>query len=204
MKNYNIDNIELIQKLVLIVTGFFVLVFKVKTYFSLKNQKQDLKQDIEILDLLKKQNRPNTQNIEKKIENDLNKIYDHNQKHDSGFFGFITGTTFFIGFGWWSFNIYNTNQGFNGWIVLTMFLSLFGLSTILMDTSYTNKSEPFLKIGLFEKVNLRIGLILFLVSGFTLWILFIKLNSFSFWLIFFGMVFLYGTMMILKNIRRIK
>lgn len=204
MINLNDDNIELIQKLVLITSGFFVLVFKVKSYFSLIKQKQDLKQDIEILDLLKRQNNTNTQNIEKKIETDLNKIYDPNQKHDNGFFGFVTGTTFFIGFGWWSFSIYNNNQGFNGWIILTMFFSLFGLSTILIDTSFTKKNEPFLKIGFFEKGNLRAGIILFLVSGFTFMIMFIKLNSFSIWEILLGMIFLYGTMMIIKNIRRIK
>jgi magnesium-transporting ATPase (P-type) len=202
--NLSAEKIEIIQKIILIATGFFVVILKIKSYFSLKTMKQDLKQDIEIFEVLNKQNKISTQNIETKIKDDIAKIYDPNQKRESGIFGFLMGIAFFIGFGWWSFDIYNINEGFNGWIILTMLISFFGLSTILMDTSYTIKNEPFFKIGFYEKTNLRAGLILVLVSGILLYILLTKLNKFSVWEILTGILFLYGLMMIIKCIRKIK
>ena len=70
------DNLELIQKIVLIVTGVIAILLKIKSYFSTKNQKQDFKQDIEILELLKKQGNTNTKALENKIDSELGKIYD--------------------------------------------------------------------------------------------------------------------------------
>ena len=195
---------ESIQKIILIATGIVALILKIKNIYSLKNQKQDLKQDIEILDLLKKQNNPNIENIERKIDTNLRKLYDDNTLTDSGISGFILGITFFIGFGWWSVNIFNNSLEFNGWIILTMFLSASGLSMIAMDTTRFRKNEPFYKIGFYEKSNMRIGLILSFIGGFSLWILIVKLQSFSFWEFLSGLVFLYGIFLILKNIKEIK
>jgi len=197
------ENLELIQKITLIVTGVIALLFKVKNYFSVKNQKQDLKLDIEILDSLKKLNNPKIGTLEEKIINDLEKIYDKKIIHSSGFTGLIIGLTFFIGFGWWSINIYNNHSEFNPWIILTMFFSGSGISMILMDTSRTIKNEPFFKIGFYEKSNMRFGLIISIISGLTLFILIIKLESFSLWEFLSGFIFLYGLFMIGKNIRKI-
>ncbi|MCE5345384.1 MAG: hypothetical protein LLG13_03715 [Bacteroidales bacterium] len=198
------NNLELIQKLLLITTGFIALLFKIKSYFSIKTQKHDLKLDIEILDLLKKQNNPNTENIEKKVKKDIEKIYDQNLIHSSEFTGFIIGLTFFIGFGWWSISIFNNSQGFNAWIILTMFLSASGISMILMDSSRTIKNQPFFILGFYEKSNMRFGLLLSLLGGFMLLILILRLRSFSFCEFLSGFIFLYGLFLIIKNIRKVK
>jgi hypothetical protein len=205
MMTNNIDNMESIQKVILIATGLIALLYKLKNFFSIKNLKQDLKQDIEILELLKKQNNPNIENIEKKIDSDLKKIYDKEFDTDSGFFGFFIGMIFFVCFGWWTISIINNSEGFNGWIILTASMAAFGLSFVLMDTSYSRKKEPFFKIGFYEKFNMRIGFFIFLISGFIFITLLIKLNSFSFWELLAGIICIYGFFSgIYKNIKRIK
>lgn len=197
------DNFELIQKIFLIGTAVITALIKIKTYYSVKTQRQDLKLDLEILDLLKKQNNINTTILENKINADLEKNYDKNLILHSGFTGLVIGLTFFIGFGWWSINIFNTYTSFNAWIILTMFFAASGLSMIFMDTSRTIKNEPFFKIGFYEKSNMIFGLVLAMISGFILFILLVKLDSFSFWEFLSGFIFLYGLFMIFKNIRRI-
>lgn len=199
----NTINIVYIQKLIIILSALFPLIIKIKHSFSSKNRKQDLKQDIEILDLLKKQNNFNYSNLEDKINKNLEFIYSKDYKLESGFTGFLTGLAIFVGFGLWSFNIYNSHENFNGWIILTMFMAAGGFSMMLMDSSIKSKIVPYYKIGFFNRTNMVIGLIFILISGLTTFILISKLNSFTYWYILLGLIFFLGLTSIIRNIKKI-
>jgi hypothetical protein len=204
MNVFNSENIELIQQIVILMAGVIALILKVRASISLKNRKLDLKHDIEILDLLKKQGNIDINHIEDKVKSDLVYLYDKSSINENGLTTFFIGVTIFVGFGLWSLNIYNNNLGFSGWIILTMVMSGVGLSMILMESPKVRKTQPFLVFGFFDRPNMVIGFNIMLISGIILFMLIMKLKSFSFWEFLSGLFFILGIFTVIRNIKIIK
>jgi hypothetical protein len=197
------ENLEFYQAVILIATAFFAIVLKIRQSFSLRNRKQNLKQDIEILDLLKRQNSFDSVNIESRIKKELDFIYDTEVRRELGLTGFLLGFVFFVGFGLSTIHIYNSSDNFNAGMILTLFFAASGVYMMLTDSSAKSKTIPFYKIGLFNKSNMVFGLMFTLFSSLIAIALFYKTKGFKIWYIVVGIVFLYGMATIFRNIKRI-
>lgn len=195
---------DLVQKSILIITAIIALIPKLKKSLSVKNKKSDLKEDIQIYEQLKKYDNFECSNIESEIQENVEIVYNKKNRFDNSYTGFLTGLAFFIGFGLWSIDIYNSNDKFSGWIILTLFFCAGGLSMMLMDVTVKTKSVPYLKFGFYNRTNMMIGFIFLFVSSLTIIVMLNRLDYFTGWYILFGIFFLMGIIGILINIKKLK
>lgn len=139
--------------------------------------------------------------IEEKIDLKLKKAFENRSENFTNFF---VGIAVFVGFGWWSVEILKNNKGFNGWIILTLFCSLIGLSLVFDNGDKTAEKESFYKIGFYDKTNFRTGIIITVLFGLLTPILIWKMDEISFWQFLSGLFFIIGLFSVLKNIKRIR
>ncbi len=194
------NNIEPYSKIALIVFGFIAALVRVKTSFSAFQKKQELKIELEIYEMMRDSGDFNKRVAKKFIENKISEVF--NPKSNDKLRMFFIGLVVFIGFGWWSIDIYQNQNGFSGWIVLTLFLSAIGISLMLdlSDNEMVKKEQPFYLIGLYSKSDLSLGLILLLVGGFLTPIIYYKLGL-IFWIFLPVLATILGLIAIIRNIR---
>ncbi len=118
---------------------------------------------------------------------------------------FFIAIAVFIGFGFWSIDIFKNSENFNGWIILTVFCSLTGFTMIFGDSTEEKKDdkEPFYKIGLYDKKNFNFGVIVTLFTGILTPILILKMDGFSFWQFLSGLFFIIGFGGIIKSVKKL-
>ena len=182
------------------MSGIIAAFLKIREGLSIHRKKQELKTDLEIYELSIK-NEIATSELKENIEKRVSKLSDI--KND-GLTNFITGTAVFVGFGLWSIDIYQNNPDFNGWIVLTLFCSLAGLSMMLGRTEEKEPKETFIQIHFKDKKNFQFGIIITLLGGLITPILILKSDGFSFWQFLSGLFFFIGLISLIKNIKIIK
>ncbi|MFA5432541.1 MAG: hypothetical protein WC319_06665 [Candidatus Paceibacterota bacterium] len=197
----NINNLETYAKILVGITGAIATFGKIRESFTSIKRKQELKLDLEILDKLKNNGNIQTENIEEKINSSLKKAFENKSENLTTFF---IGIAVFVGFGFWTVDILNQSQSFSGWIILTLLLSLVGLSMIFGNNEKKIEKGIFYQIGFYDKSNFRFGIIITLFTGFLTPILILKLNGFSFWQFLSGLFFLIGIGSLIRNIKRIK
>lgn len=197
----NLTNIETYIKILVAIIGGFVAFGKLRESFASIKRKQELKLDLEILEKLKVNKEFDTKDIEEKIELKLKQAFENQTENFTNFF---VGIAVFIGFGWWSVEILNNYENFNGWIILTIFCSLIGLSLIFDNDDKSFEKKSFYKIGFYDKDNFKIGIIITLLFGALTPILFWKMDNISFWQFLSGLFFLIGLFGVIKNIKRIR
>ncbi len=195
-----ITNIEPYSKLALVVFGFIAMLVRLRTSFSAFRKKQELKIELEIYEMMQDSEDFDTVEAKEFIENKISEVF--NPKDNDKLRVFFVGLVVFIGFAWWSIDIYQNQSGFNGWIILTLFLSVIGISLMLdiSESEKVEKEKPFYLIGLYSKSDLSIGLILLLTGGILTPILYYKLGL-TFWIFLPVLSFILGLIAILRNIR---
>ncbi|MFC5046092.1 hypothetical protein ACFSTE_05000 [Aquimarina hainanensis] len=107
----SITQIEVYLKIIIGIIGVAAAFGKLREFFASTKKKQELKLDLEILKKLKSADKFETDEIEEKIKRNLNNSFDNNS---TNFTNFFTGITVFIGFGFWTIDLINNSDEFNG------------------------------------------------------------------------------------------
>lgn len=197
----NLNNIETYVKVFVGIIGAIAAFGKLRESFASIKRKQELKLDLEILEKLKSNDKFESSEIEEKINYKLKKAFEDSTENLTNFF---VGIAVFIGFGFWTVDIFKNSAGFNGWIILTLLCCLTGLTLIFNSDNKKEEKGIFYQIGFYDKENFRIGIIITLLTGILTVVLIWKLDGFSFWQFLSGLFFVIGIGSILKNIKRIK
>lgn len=197
----NLNHIETYLKIIVGIIGAVVTFRKLRESFASVKRKQELKLDLEILEKLKANDEFDRSEIEEKINYKLKKAFESGTENITNFF---VGIAVFVGFGFWSIDIFRTYSEFNGWIILTLFCSLIGLSMIFGNDDKKEDKGVFYQIGFYDKSTFKFGIFVTLLTGILTPILIWKLNGFSFWQFLSGLFFVIGIGSLIKNIKRIK
>lgn len=201
MVQYTQIDIDVISKILLIVTSLLSIILVIKNDFTVIYKKQKLKRELEILNLLNGTGIDN-EILCSAIKKDLISIYTKSPKN-TNFTLYVIPLVLFIGFGLWTLEIYK-QDGFNPWILLTLFLSLIGVSMALSKpiSKMKNNDKPFVKIGFYIK-PIFFGLFLIFFSGIIILIL---LKYSIIWILIpFAILLCYGCYVIIaRGIRRIE
>lgn len=197
----NLNNLEIYIKVFVGIIGLIAGLGKLRENFASLKRKQEIKLDLEILEKLNTINLFDSSEIELKINDKLNKAFEDRTENLTNFF---VGIGVFVGFGFWTVDIFQNSKEFNGWIVLTLLCCLTGLSLIFNSETDKKEKGMFYQIGIYDKENFRFGIILTFLSGIITAILILKVDGFSFWQFLSGLFCIIGIGSLIKNIRRIK
>lgn len=197
----DLNNIKIYLKVIVAVIGAIVTFGELRESFASLKRKQELKLDLEILEKLKSNNTFESSQIEEKIKSKLTKAFENRSDNLTNFF---VGIAVFVGFGFWTVDIFQNSQEFNGWIILTLFCSLIGLNLILGNEGKKEGKGLFYQIGFYDKQNFQFAIIFTLIAGIITPILILKLNGFSFWQFLSGLFFFIGIGSLIKNTKTIK
>ena len=197
----NYTNIEIYLKVLVGIIGAIAAFGKLRESFASINRKQELKLDLEILEKLKTKEQFDSREIENNINLKLKKAFENDSNNLTNFF---TGIAVFVGFGFWTIDIFKNSDGFNGWIILTLLCSLIGLVLIFENDNKKEDKQIFFQIAFYDKVNFRFGMIITLFTGILTPILIWSIDGFSFWQFLSGLFFVIGIGSLIGNIKRIK
>lgn len=195
------DKIDIYPKIIVALTGLIAAFIKIRDSYSSTRLKEKIKLDLEVYELLNKNGDFDKAELKETIEKNISNSLTHEK---NGFADFFVGLVIFVGFGLWTVDIFQFYKSFNGWIILTAFLSLTGLSMLFDNKDKRKSKEVFFQIGLYDKTNFQFG---FVITGLTAILtptLIFKMDGFSFWQFLSGVFFIIGLMSIIKNIKRIK
>jgi hypothetical protein len=109
----DLNNIETYLKVFVGIIGVFATFGKLRESFASIKRKQELKLDLEILEKLKANDKFDSSKIEEKITLKLNKAFNDQTGNLTNFF---VGIAVFVGFGFWTVDIFQNSDEFNGWI----------------------------------------------------------------------------------------
>ena len=193
-------NIQDYLKVIIGIIGALAAIVKIRENFTAIKRKQELKLDLEILEKIKLNKNFNSSEIEEKINSKLNKAFEEKSESLTNFF---TGIGVFIGFGFWSYDIFKNSESFDAWIILTLICSLTGLALIFDSENKKEEKELFYKIGLYDKANFKFAIILTVLTGILTSVLVWKLEKFTFWQFLSGLLFFIGIATIFKYIKRL-
>lgn len=193
-------DLETLPKIIIAISGILAVFLKIRENLSILRRKQELKTDLEIYEL-SKNNQIETSELKSNLEKRVDQLVEN--KND-GLTSFITGIAVFVGFGMWSVDIFQKSTSFNGWIILTIFCSLAGLSLMLGRTETKDTKETFLQIHFRDRKNFQFGILLTLLCGILTPILVLKSDGFTFWQFLSGLFFFIGLISLIKNIQIVK
>lgn len=196
-----INNIETYLKIIVGIIGAFVAFGKLRQSFASIKRKQELKLDLEILEKLKSNEQFESSDIEEKIKIRLKTAFENRTENLTNFF---IGIFVFLGFGFWTVDIFKNYEQFNGWIIMTLFCSLSGFIMLFENNEKKKDKGVFYQIGFYDKQNFQFGLIVTLFTGILTLILIWKIDGFSFWQFLSGLFFIIGIRSLIMNIKRIK
>lgn len=203
LKMENLTNIELIVKIIIGVIGSIATLGKLRDFFANSKLKEEVKIDLEILEKIRNTNILNAE-IEEKIKKNVEKAY---KNKNENFTNFLYGISLFVGFGFWTINLLGDfQQNFNGWSILTLFISFIGLSIAFGNDDNEEKEEdkmPFLKIGIFEKTNFKFTLIILIFTSILTPILIWKISEFSWWIFLSAIFFIMSITKLYKIVRKV-
>jgi hypothetical protein len=196
-----LNDIDIYPKIIVALAGLVATFIKIKDSYSSTKRKQEIKLDLEIYELLSKNGDFAKNELKKVIEHNILKSLD---TEENGLTNFFIGVVTFVGFGLWTVDIFQAYDSFNGWIILTAFCSLVGLSMLFGGNHKKTSKDVFYQIGFYDKTNIQFGFIITSLTGVLTPILIIKMDGFSFWQFLTGLMFIIGLMSIIRNIKRIK
>lgn len=195
------ESIDIYPKIIIAMTGLIAAFIRIKDSYSITRHKENIKLDLEIYDLLNKNGDFDRAELKEKIEKNISKSL---AAEENGLINFFVGLVVFVGFGLWTIDIFHSSPSFDGWIILTAFFSLTGLSTLFVKNDSKSSKDVFLQIGFYDKANFLIGFIISGMSAIITSVLILTMDGFSFWQFVSGLFFVIGIMSIFKNVRRIK
>jgi hypothetical protein len=175
-----------IPKIILIFTGLVTFMIRLRNQFSRTKEKNELKQDLEILELARKNGLSTTD-----LENSIRKKMEKSFIGESALSNFLIGMFLILFFSLWSISIYESNDGFTPAMGWTILFALLGLSIFIGDERKLKEKDVFFTIEITGKTNFIFGLVLFLFTGIVGALLIIRDGEISFWFImclffFFG------------------
>jgi hypothetical protein len=199
------DDVSLYTQLVIGSTGLFAFIMKVRGYFSDSRRKQNLKTDLEILELCKKSNVEDISLVQLRVKEQIESSFNHNLRSSGEFGTFLTGLFMFVGFGLWTADIFQRSYPqFNPWSILTIAMAVAGLSMLLFSNTLRGKYEPFILFGIYDKKNLQIGLFFFFISAISLTFLVMTSDHFNFGMFLSGLFLFVSIRTFVTNIKRVK
>lgn len=196
-----LNNIENYLKIIVSVIGAIAAFGKLRESFASIKRKQELKLDLEILEKLKSDNEFDSSEVRRKINLKLKSSFENRTENFTNFF---VGIAVFVGFGFWSADIFQKMENFNGWIILTILCSLIGLSMTLGNDDKKKDKGIFFQVAFYDKSNFVIGIIITLLAGILTWVLIIKINGFSYWQFLSGLFFAIGIGSLIRNTKKVK
>lgn len=202
MINFNQIDIETSLKLLSGVTALLAFFQRIWTSFSNIKKKQALKIDLEILELSKKNELINSNLLIENLNDRIPRMYVDTSTKIDNFRNFLIGVVLFVGFSWWSIDLFSEKIDFNPWIILTGFMSVVGLA-LMFDVGKKNKTDienPFFIFEIRGKNNFIIGLAFFIFFTLLSWLTIVR-NGFSFWLVLTGVFALLGIGILISEIR---
>lgn len=198
------ETLQVIKGIVATV-GFTTLFLRINTIFSSYKSKQSVKTDLEILSLIK--GNPEKYNlISERINEDLIKIYAIGGRKNA-IVSLIIGLIFFVGFGAWTVNIFESNQGFSPWMILTALFTMTGISMMIAGNPKINDQDEFLRIHFYQKSYLLIGVIVGIICTISMLAMYSSQKDYSFFAYFiFTAIAIIGYSVLLRciSIRRIR
>jgi hypothetical protein len=197
----SIENIETYLKIFVGFIGAIVTFGKLRDSFASIKRKQELKLDLEILEKLKTNEQFESSEIEEKIRIKLKTAFKNRTENLTNFF---IGIAVFIGFGFWTVDIFKNYEEFNGWIILTLLCSLIGFTMIFDNNEKIMKKGLFFQIGIYDKANFKISVVIILFTSILTPVLIWKIDGFSFWQFLSGLFFVIGLGSLVRNIKRIE
>jgi hypothetical protein len=202
MINFSQMDIETSLKLLSGVTALLALLQRIWTSFSNIKKKQALKIDLEILELSKKNELRNSDLLIENLNDKISRMYVDTSTKIDNFRNFLIGIVLFVGFSWWSIDLYSKKLDFNPWIILTGFMAVIGFAMMFDAGNKKNENieNPFFVFEVKRKNDFIIGLSLFIIFGLISWLIILR-NGFSFWLILTGIFALLGIGVIISEIR---
>lgn len=184
-----------IPKIILILTGLITFIIRLKNQFSRTKEKNELKQDLEILELARKNGLSTTD-----LENSIRKKMEKSFIGESALSNFIIGLFLILFFSLWSVSIYESNGGFAPAMGWTILFALLGLSIFIGDERRLKEKDVFFTLEISGKTNFTFGLVLFLFTGIVGPLLIIRDGEISFWFIICVFFFLGGIRNIIRAI----
>jgi hypothetical protein len=198
----NINNDVLgIIKVIVALSGFLALTIKLKEAFSDKQRKEKLKTDLDILEISKNIVSIRTEQIQNKIETEVSYLYDENRVTSNEIYNFILGLIITVGFSFWSINIFQNSDGFNPWVILTMFIAGTGMMMFFDDKKKRDSKGEFFRIEFHDNSTLKVSLITGIISLISFISLIIIYKSFIWWLFVAALFILISFRMFLQNVK---
>ncbi len=191
-------------KLFIAVTGLITLILKLVEALNVNQKKKDLVLDLELLQKTSKLNlSPEDDNvIKEQIKLTLAEFLEKREKR-IGWFNLFYSLVLFVGFGWWTLEIYKMSVGFNPWLILTTIFSFVGLGLLLENNWMKRKEQN--KEKIIFKIIITKGITTALVFTFTTisigLLLYLKILRYSHWMVLIGALFLMGLKMLYDSIR---
>lgn len=195
------NSIDIYPKIIVALTGLIAAFIKIKDAYSSTRHKENIKLDLEIYELINKNGDFDKTELKEKIEKNISKSLTNEENSLTNFF---VGLVVFVGFGLWTIDIFQSYDSFNGWIILTAFCSLAGLSMLFDKNDNKKSKDVFFQIGFYDKTNFQFAFVITGVTTILTPVLILKMDGFSFWQFLTGLFFIIGLLSMIKNIKRIK
>src|SRR5260370_21934777 len=110
------DDIDFYSRFLIGGTGVFTFVIRLRGYFSESRKKLNLKTDLEILSLSEKSNLGETEMVRNRVKEQIRASYNQELRGTNEVSNFITGIIVFVGFGFWTADLFKTSYpNFNPW-----------------------------------------------------------------------------------------
>ncbi len=191
-------------KLFIAIAGLLTVILKLIEALSVNQRKKDLVTDLELLHKTANLNlSPEDDRIVKDQINKTLKEFLEKREIRVRWFNLFYALCLFIGFGWWSLEIYKISVGFNPWIILTTILSFVGLG-LLLENDWMKRKEQDKEKVLF-KILITKGIttaLVFTLATFSIGLLlYLKILRYSHWMVLIVVLFLLGLKMLHDSIR---
>jgi hypothetical protein len=195
---------EIYIELFIAVTGLVSVILKLIDSLTSNQRKKELVTDLELLS--KASTLDLTIDEKEKIKQQTSKVlkdFIEYRNTKINWFDLFYALSLFVGFGWWTLEIYTLSSGFNPWIILTTLFSFIGLALVI-DTNWMKKVQEskdnvLLKIIINKDIKFAV-----VVLGTTITLglmLYFKLICYHNWMIIPAAIFLIGLKLLFDSIK---
>ena len=198
-------------KLIPILISFLLFILKMREDFNIFKKKQNVKIDLEILELIKKEQTLNESNLVNELKINISNIYgklDYESKLVNLFL-FLLGVLFLGGFSWWTIDLYYKYLSFTPWMLLTSFFAFLGFIWIFHKEKKRSTEQNveqnvelvFFKVEVVDKKSFISGFSFFCFFGLFSWGFWELADGFTFWVIIPLAITLLGFTILLRCVR---
>lgn len=195
----NFNTVDII-KLIVASSGFLILISRFKEEFTDKKRRQNLKIDLEILEKVTNIDKLENKHIHSQVKKEISHIYDKENYESLGLSSFLTSLIMTFGFSIWTISIFQNNDTFNPWSILTMLLACIGFSGLFDLNKKRKKKGAFFKVEFHDKENFMIAFYMVVIGSIILSVLLFMYDKKFNWGIFTASLFAFiGAVTIVRN-----